>query len=115
MARGGRKDPARPTVSESFCLRGLASDLGPLPLNPVIQNKGTRDEREALVQHFWTHFCFCPDLSYIPLGKEAQEAGAGRCARAWNYLMSMPLRKYGILVHEHITGATPRTLNLLGN
>lgn len=59
---GERRDPAGPIDrdNEIFCLQGLVSDSDHLPLNPMIQNKGTRDEREAL-------FGSCPDLSYIPL------------------------------------------------
>lgn len=43
MTQGGRKDLTRPTVSERFCLQGIASDLYLLLLIPINQNRGIGD------------------------------------------------------------------------
>lgn len=81
MVQGGRKDLASLTDCQCKFLAPRLSQC-PWPSSSVIQNNGTRDQRErgsgpTLLVHFFS----CPDLSYITLGKEAQEARAGSCAR----------------------------------
>lgn len=87
---GERRDPAGPIDrdNESFCRQGLVSDFDRLLLNPMIQNKGTRDDREAL-------FCSCPDLSYIPRPRKRSPGG-------WSWQVRQGLKR----PHERIPEKT---------
>lgn len=115
MAQGRRTDLARTTDSH---WKFLPPRLSQWPWSSSSEPRDSEQGHQR-PEKLWSStsgpLLFSPNFLVSPKEKQLRGARAGSGARARNDCMSMPPRKCGILVHEYITGATPRTLDLLGN